>query len=215
MDPELTTFTGHLNSPESIAALQFALDLVMVDGVSPHPRDGSDVNKFVNQELSAVLWGPWGMLDWQTLHPELNFAVAPAPRYDQGRTTALMQAGWAVNPNIEDPARAEAAARVVLFLGGPQGQAHMAGAGWAIPATPATAAELGMLNDPNWRPFFNAAYEVYTPYWTHIPEFSRVLGNRWGTMINEVLSGDKALRVGIEEIIGPAENTLQEVRADF
>ncbi|MGI6165209.1 MAG: extracellular solute-binding protein [Limnochordia bacterium] len=210
MDENMSTFIGHLDHPKAIEAMQFAVDLIVKEQVAPGPAQGWDVDLFVNQKLSMVLWGPWYMSDWKETHKDLDFRSVQAPYYGPGRTTALMQAGWAINPSIKDPTRAEAAAKLVLFLSGPRGQYYMAR--WALPSTPETAFELGIHEDPYFLPFFDAAYDAYLPYWIYVPEFGNILSGRWASIVNSAIRGEKPLAVGIEEIIGPAEAALQEVR---
>ena len=66
-----------------------------------------------------------------------RFGTVTPPTFGENATTFLMEAGLAMNPNIEDPERRELAWKLLKKLGTERGQYYMSRNFWAMPSIPA------------------------------------------------------------------------------
>jgi multiple sugar transport system substrate-binding protein len=139
--------TGFLDSPASIGAIRFYLDLAVRDSVVPRVemfRRESSVpilRLFTSNRLGMFVSGHWSMP--QLLEHEragrIRFGVAPVPTIDgKPVTPVLYAAGWAVPRNA--PHR-KWSVQVAAFMASDVAQRIRARGGLEIPASPAVAAE--------------------------------------------------------------------------
>lgn len=211
-DEKYTTVRGYLDDPKTIDAIQFYFDLFHVHRVAPNPQElgalKGDSAAFAARKAAILLWGNWGISDWRTM-ADFDFGTAVPPSYGKNSTTFLMEAGWALNPFIKDPKRAELAWQLVKHLGGPRGQYFMGRNFWAMPSIPSVAREIGMVSDKYYGAFFQAAYSSMPTYWTKIPSFGNNFNDLWHPMAEAVARGQKGLRTGVSEILDAADRNLK------
>jgi multiple sugar transport system substrate-binding protein len=99
-----TTVEGYLNSPETIAALQWYTDLILTHHVTPTVEDtasfGGD-QMFPTGIVSMTWTGRWPMKDWQRIST-LNFGTAGIPAGSAGNANALCWAGFAISSQTQN-----------------------------------------------------------------------------------------------------------------
>ena len=169
--PDAGRATGFLDSPASIAAIRFYLDLALRDSVVPRVemfRRESSVpilRLFTSNRLGMFVSGHWSMP--QLLEHEragrVRFGVAPIPTLD-GRpvTPVLYAAGWAVPRNA--PHR-KWSVQVAAFMASDVAQRIRARGGLEIPASPAVAATLAARDTTGREAAFLATSTNGRPTW--------------------------------------------------
>jgi multiple sugar transport system substrate-binding protein len=105
-----TTFDGYINSPETIAALQWMSDAVHVYHVAPTTNwivaqddQGGVMPLYLSGNIAMVFgMGPWflGMLEEQ---PGFEYAILPMPTGPGGHHGAVCWAGFGMSPTSEHP----------------------------------------------------------------------------------------------------------------
>lgn len=163
-----TQYVGYMDSPESIAAVQFYADLYNKYQVAPPPADlnlwGGGNTEFENGKAAMRLFGRWpqaGLLD----NPNVDLGVVPPPAGAQP-ADVLFWGGFCISSTTKYP---EAAWRLLRFYAGVEGSDVWKE--WAIPPVAAAAEEAGLTSDPidgAWIKgldiLVDRAY-VFTPYW--------------------------------------------------
>jgi multiple sugar transport system substrate-binding protein len=101
-----TTATGYMNSPETVEALQWYVDLFKVHFVAPS-RENLDAyagTDWFQSGLAAMVWtGRWPLKDYLK-NPDLSFGTMGLPAGPEGKANALCWAGFAMyseSPNKE------------------------------------------------------------------------------------------------------------------
>lgn len=123
-----TTVTGYLNSEETVAALQWYVDLFLTHHVAP-TRD--DVDAFAGSDLFqsglvAMVWtGRWPLKDYLA-NPELNFGTMGLPAGPAGNGNVLCWAGFAINAQTQNP---EAAWEFLRYIAAGDGAREFANYG--------------------------------------------------------------------------------------
>ena len=81
-DPDVTTATGYVNSPESVAAFQTLVDLYNQGCISPNLLGGGvgTADGHATGLYSMIIDGPWMVDIYKSSYPdfEVNFALVPA-----------------------------------------------------------------------------------------------------------------------------------------
>lgn len=170
---------------------------------------GGERGVFVSGQAAILIWGNWAIGELQRDGP-FRFGTVPPPTFGEHSTTFLMEAGWAMNPNIEDPQRRELAWKLLKKLGTERGQYYMSRNFWAMPSIPAVAEEVGMLNDQYYRAFFEAAFESMPTYWTKIPMFGNAFDHYYNQIRDDYLLGRQDLSVAISQQIDAIDRSLQQ-----
>jgi multiple sugar transport system substrate-binding protein len=188
-----TTVEGYLNSPETIAALQWYVDLVLTHHVAPLPEDtaafGGD--QMFQTEIVSMTWtGRWPLKDWQRV-PTLNFGTAGIPAGPAGNANALCWAGFAISSQTENP---DAAWAWLKHVSAEEGAAEFAI--YALTAVQDIARLQGLDTDP-----YNAPIIADLANTKPLPEFANPL---WGACAAET-----SYRENIE-LVFLGEQTVQE-----
>jgi multiple sugar transport system permease protein len=194
VSPDGESATGYFNSPETMEALEFLIELRTKHSVAPHNLQtvagsfsSAAAALFYNNRIGMMPSGHWALLgmDEYVRKGELDVGVAPLPVPREGvRSTVLYGAGWSVTRQSRHP---EWAVRLAAFLGGEWAAQVRAESDIEIPAIEAAArlkAEAdttGML-----RVFLD---EV--PYGRQ----------SWGTRIDDFLRIEQITRQAIEEVM--------------
>lgn len=213
LSPDFRTARGYLDHPDTVSALQFFYDLGLVYGVNTpdavRDASGGERGVFLNGQAAILIWGNWAIGELQRDGP-FRFGTVTPPTFGENATTFLMEAGWAMNPNIEDPERRELAWKLLKKLGTERGQYYMSRNFWAMPSIPAVADEIGMIDDEYYRPFFEAAFQTMPTYWTKIPFFGDVFDRHYNEIRAAYLQGQQDLAVAISQNIAAIERSLQQ-----
>lgn len=188
-----TTVEGYLNSPETIAALQWYVDLVLTHRVAPLPEDtaafGGD--QMFQTEIVSMTWtGRWPLKDWQRV-PTLNFGTSGLPAGPAGNANALCWAGFAISSQTENP---DAAWAWLKHVSAEEGAAEFAI--YALTAVQDIARLQGLDTDP-----YNAPIIADLANTQPLPEFANPL---WGACAAET-----SYRENIE-LVFLGEQTVQE-----
>jgi multiple sugar transport system substrate-binding protein len=147
LSPDGTTAVGYLNSPETVAAYQFVLDLITVHHVAPSIADQEalpGVDLFRTGRVAMNMTGMWNVNSYEAAPDEIQFGIANLPTGPVRQANAICWAAYAVNSQTEHP---DAARAFVKYLGGE------AGAGvyyrYGLVAIPEAADTLGQTADPH------------------------------------------------------------------
>jgi multiple sugar transport system substrate-binding protein len=178
VSPDGTTVSGFLDSPETLEALDWYIKLQTEHKVAPTQTEeatvGAASDLFINGKLAIFDNGRWPQSQFKET-PDLDFGTVLAPKSPKGtRITVLHEAGWCLNPATDHP---DEGWELVKWLAGPEAQRIRAEAGWALPAIPTVAEELGLLEDPIEKTWFEAvdsatvtACHLRTPKWMRASE---------------------------------------------
>jgi multiple sugar transport system substrate-binding protein len=161
-------YVGHMDSPETIKAVQFYADLYNKYKVAPPPADlnlwGGGNAEFGNGKAAMRLFGRWPQAGYKD-NPNVDLGVVPPPAGDQP-ANVLFWGGFCIFGGTK---HAEAAWRFLRFYVGEEGS--QVWKDWAIPPVASVAAEAGLTDDPiegAWIKgldiLVDRAY-VFTPYW--------------------------------------------------
>lgn len=179
LNPSGERATGYLDSPETVQALNFLVDLHRRHGVAPSPAAaasmGDDVSLLYTQRIAMLVSGHWlmPMLQRHLASGQLRVGVAPIPRPPgKDLTTVFYAAGWAVSAQTEHP---DIAAKLAIFLGGESANRRRMEQAMAIPANRALADEVLERDETGLeRVFYDQVPHARRPWGSVVPEFSRV-----------------------------------------
>lgn len=176
------SFVGHMDSPQTVTAVQFYADLYNKYQVAPLPVDlnafGGGNNEFADGRAAMWLFGRWpqtGLLE----NANVELGVVGLPRYPAGEpANILIWGGFGIfsgSPHIE------AAWKFLRFYAGQEGAEVWKD--WALPAVEQVAVESGLTEDPIESVWLNELNKVkargytFTPYWerTADPALRRVI----------------------------------------
>ncbi|HMQ51135.1 MAG TPA: sugar ABC transporter substrate-binding protein [Anaerolineae bacterium] len=173
-------FVGFLDSPETLAAVQFYADLYNTYQVAPPPADmnvfGGGNSEFDNGQAAMRIFGRWPQSGIKE-NPNIDLGLVGMPQ-QEARANVLFWGGFGIYSGTENP---EAAWRFLRFYVGEQGAEIWKD--WALPAVAAVADESGLTDDPIEGVWLNElnylaprAY-TYTPFWGEVadPALRRVL----------------------------------------
>jgi multiple sugar transport system substrate-binding protein len=129
-DEELTTSTGYLDSPESVAGVQLLVDLYQ-GGAIPNLITGNTgatatSDGLPSDEYATILDGPWMQEIWVGQYPDFEPRYAPVPAGDGGSISVVGGESIVVTESTE---HAEAAYEFVSFTQSEEYQLGMAEAG--------------------------------------------------------------------------------------
>ncbi len=103
LDPTGTRATGYFNSPASVEAMQFLVDLMTRYHVAPTLADraAEGVDLFLDGRAAMDLKGHWMMIDYRARG--LDVGLVPLPTNGQDPTTVIYEAGLAITANARHP----------------------------------------------------------------------------------------------------------------
>lgn len=110
ISPDGTTVEGYLNSPETIEAIQFLADMVLVHGVAPEPSALDQLTQqfgfltaFLEGEVAIFPRGHWEIVGLRNneAYTENRVAVVGNPVREED-ATVLYESGWVINKALED-----------------------------------------------------------------------------------------------------------------
>lgn len=120
-----TTTTGHLNSAETVQALQWYVDLIVTHEVAPSKADIdalAGVDLFQTGQVAMLWTGRWPLKDFLA-NPDLNFGTVGLPAGPAGRANALCWAGFTLNAASENK---DAAWKFLKYIAAGDGAAEFA-----------------------------------------------------------------------------------------
>jgi len=138
LDPEGRRATGYFDSPESIAAVQFLVDLMTKHRVAPHLTESAAAGlDLFRAGLAAMdLKGHWMIIDYRA--DQMNFGVVGLPTNLPRRVTVVYEAGLAVTAHAKHP---DLGWEYIKFMTSKGVQVRRVASGLAISGNRAAAAE--------------------------------------------------------------------------
>ncbi|MFH1745917.1 MAG: sugar ABC transporter substrate-binding protein [Planctomycetota bacterium] len=103
LSPDGTRASGYFDSPQSIEAIQFLVDLGRVHRVAPTlaERDAAGVDLFLDGRAAMDLKGHWMMIDYRARN--INVGVAPLPTNNVEPSTVAYESGLAIMSGSRHP----------------------------------------------------------------------------------------------------------------
>lgn len=159
---------GFMDSPETVAAVQFYADLYNKHKVAPPPADlnlfGGGNSEFDNGKAAMRLFGRWPQAGYKN-NPNISLGVVTPPA-GKVKANVLFWGGFGIFSGSKNP---EAAWRFLRFYVGEEGS--QVWKSWGIPPVQAVAKQAGQADDPiegAWIKGLNSLADrayVFTPYW--------------------------------------------------
>jgi multiple sugar transport system substrate-binding protein len=179
-----TQIVGHMDSPETIEAVQFFADLYNVHQVAPPPADFSvwagGNAEFDNGDAAMHLFGRWDQAGYMD-NPNVDLGVVGVPAGKE-RANVFFWGGFGIFSGTKHP---EAAWRFLRFYTGTEGSEVWKD--WAIPAVASVAEEAGLTEDP--------IEGVWIKELDHVVPRAYIYSPYWGE------AGDGALRKALETVL--------------
>lgn len=154
IDPTGTTMDGYLNSPETIEVIKFLTDLYVVDKVSPSPASaqamGGSYEMMTSNKLAIMDSSTWFIGHLEVMGLDITgygTVLWPAPR-----ATIIHTNGWSMGKDCKHKKES------IVFLRwiANEGLRIFGEAGFAFPNNMEIAKEIGLLDDPVTKTFFDA-----------------------------------------------------------
>lgn len=166
ISPDGTQATGYLDSPETIEALDWYIRLQTELGVSPTAETtttiGNNATLFLNNKLAMFDNGIWPLQSFLNT-PDLEIGTVLPPKTNSGnRSVVLHQADWCMNPATQD---AELSWELLKWLTSPRAAAIRGSSGFSLPAVKSVVEELGFLEDPIRKTFFEGVDDINVLPW--------------------------------------------------
>jgi len=202
-----TTLDGYMNSPETIAALQWMSDAVHVYHVAPSNNwisalPGGVMPLYLEGDIAMVFgMGPWflGMLEEQ---PDFEYAILPMPHGPGGHHGAVCWAGFTMSPTSEHP---DEAWLLLRALGTEIGQTHYSE--HALSAMPA------MVESKIGHPFYSTfidAIDYLDPLDDLTNQYYLLCADEHAGPFLETLFGDEGADVDVEEMTNEVMLAFQD-----
>jgi multiple sugar transport system substrate-binding protein len=196
-----TKTTGYLNSPETVEAIQWYVDLFKVHKVAPTKQD---VESLAGQDLFqtgrvAMLWtGRWPLKDFLA-NSELSFGTAPLPQGKE-RANSICWAGFAVYSKSQNK---DAAWAFLKHLTAEEGAQEFAD--YAFTAVQPIAEQQGLDTDP-----YNAPIVEDLENIRPLPDLSQPKWIDCGEKffkeeLEKVFLQDKDLQAAMDEAVAKAD----------
>jgi multiple sugar transport system substrate-binding protein len=169
ISPDGTQATGYLDSPETIEALDWYIRLQTEHGVAPTADEsttvGGETTMFMNGKLAMYDTGIWPLSQFLA-NPDIEVGtVLPPTTQDGNRACVLHQADWCMNPAAVDK---DLSWEVLKWMVSPEAAKVWGKSGFSLPAIKSVTEELGLLEDPIRKTYYDAV-----DYITVLPWFIR------------------------------------------
>lgn len=197
-DEEITTATGYVNGPESVAAFTMLKDLYDQGCMSPNLLGGGIATDAGHAEgtYAMIIDGPWMVDIYKNNYPDFEVNFAPIPNGPQGTTSSVVGGEDVVI--LEGSANQEAAMKWAAYLLSPEAQKMMAEVG----QMPVLASLAG---DPAMPPYFAVFQEQLKTAQARVPhpkwsDMDNAINNAYQRMLNGDQTPQEALDQAAEEI---------------
>jgi len=172
-DENITTATGYVNGPESVAAFTMLKDLYDKGCLSPNLLGGGIATDAGHAEgtYGMIIDGPWMVDIYKSNYPDFKVNFAPIPTGPQGTTSSVVGGEDVVI--LEGSKNQEAAMKWAAYLLSPEAQKMMASVG----QMPTLASLAG---DPAMPPYFAVFQEQLKTAQARVPH------PKWGDMDNAI-----------------------------
>ncbi len=190
------TFQGYMDSPATVAALQFYADLYHKHKVAPPPATiglfAGGNNDFETGKAAMQLFGHWPESRFKT-NPLIDLGVVGAP-IGKRQANVLFWGGFGIYSGSKNK---EAAWRLLRFYAGAEGARVWRN--WGLPSVRSVAESSGMVQDP--------IEGVWLQELTHLVPRAFVFTPHWAD------TADPALRKALEQAVtDPSANVAELLR---
>lgn len=174
IDEEHTTFSGNLDSPETVEAMNWYADLFSTHGIAPLDPIP---DLLANGQSLFHQANPFVLSDLIERRPELELAVAPLPCKE---TCAVATGGWHIGASVATDHPEEALA-LTEYIGSTEGQLLWTDLTRYVPSRISVREQSDWLDEELWAPFIEGLEDypvrrpVTIPYGLLEDEFGRVL----------------------------------------
>lgn len=199
------TASGHLNSPETVAALQWYVDLFKVHGVTP-TKD--EVAALSGQDLFqtgrvAMLWtGRWPLKDF-IANTELSFGTVQLPAGPSGRANALCWAGFAIYSQSQNK---DAAWAFMRYIAAGDGATEFAN--YAFTAVKPVAEAQGLTSDEYNAPIIADLENVKPLPEATTPKFQDCVQKEFQTQMELIFLEDKPVQQAMDDAAAAGDACL-------
>lgn len=197
-DEDITTATGYINGPESVAAFTMLKDLYDKGCMSPNLLGGGIATDAGHAEgtYAMIIDGPWMVDIYKNNYPDFKVNFAPIPTGPQGTTSSVVGGEDVVV--LEGSKNQEAAMKWAAYLLSPEAQKMMAEVG----QMPTLASLAG---DPAMPPYFAVFQEQLKTAQARVPhpkwsDMDNAINNAYQRMLKGEQTPQEALDQAAEEI---------------
>ncbi|MEM4847742.1 MAG: sugar ABC transporter substrate-binding protein [Thermosphaera sp.] len=210
MSEDGTQIEGYLNSPETVEAVQFYVDLYLQDQVSPSLAEMETafqgVDLFQNGMVAMNWTGRWPLAGYRD-NPNLNFGVVGLPQKET-RANAICWAGFGLYSQSQNK---DAAWLFLRHIGGEPG-ARVFG-GHALPAVPAVVEELGLEADEHVSVVLNELQYLHPLPDMRTRWFNDSVANYFGEALERLLTQGGDVQAELDNAAARAQAELDRLRA--
>ena len=205
--PDGKKIDGYMNSPQTVKAVQFYVDLYNKFHLAPTPgqrKAFQNLDLFSSGKVAMDWDGPWEITTWLQ-NKNFHFGVAPMPSYNGKAYSNVCWSGFAMNAHSNQK---EAAWQVTKALGGPDGSRVFAQ--WGLPGVKSVATQLHVDKEPYRGLFIQEIKNVPgTPADMSNPDGGASVGDPFTQAIDHLLARpgssvkaalDQAARTGQQEL---------------
>jgi multiple sugar transport system substrate-binding protein len=199
-DEKITTATGYVNSPESVAAFTMLKDLYDKGCLSPNLLGGGIATDAGHAEgtYAMIIDGPWMVDIYKNNYPDFAVNFAPIPTGPQGTTSSVVGGEDVVV--LEGSKNQEAAMKWAAYLLSPEAQKMMAEVG----QMPTLASLAG---DPAMPPYFAVFQEQLKTAQARVPH------PKWGDMDNAINNAYQRMLKGEQTPQEALDQAADEINA--
>jgi len=197
-DEEITTATGYVNGPESVAAFTMLKDLYDQSCMSPNLLGGGIATDAGHAEgtYAMIIDGPWMVDIYKNNYPDFEVNFAPIPTGPDGTTSSVVGGEDVVV--LEGSKNPEAAMKWATYLLSPEAQKMMAEVG-QMPTL------VSLVGDPAMPPYFAVFQEQLKTAQARVPhpkwsDMDNAINNAYQRMLNGDQTPQEALDQAAEEI---------------
>lgn len=199
-DEKITTATGYINGPESVAAFTMLKDLYDKGCLSPNLLGGGIATDAGHAEgtYGMIIDGPWMVDIYKNNYPDFPVNFAPIPTGPQGTTSSVVGGEDVVV--LEGSKNQEAAMKWAAYLLSPEAQKMMAEVG----QMPTLASLAG---DPAMPPYFAVFQEQLKTAQARVPH------PKWGDMDNAINNAYQRILKGEQTPQEALDQAADEINA--
>ncbi len=200
VDDKMTTATGYVNGPESVAAFTMLKDLYDKGCMSPNLLGGGIATDAGHAEgnYAMIIDGPWMVDIYKNNYPDFQVNFAPIPTGPQGKTSSVVGGEDVVI--MEGSKNQDAAMKWAAFLVSPEAQKMMAEVG----QMPVLASLQG---DPAMPSYFGVFQEQLKTAQARVPH------PKWGDMDNAINNAYQRMLKGEQTPQAALDQAANEINA--
>lgn len=197
-------------SEAATQGLQQIVDAYRIDRSTVQPADlgsNSGTELFGQGKAAMVIEGNWAIPFLEETFPDLQFATAAVPKFNQRAGTMAYTVAYVMNRQSQHKAEAW---ELIAYLTGKQGMKAWTGTGFALPTRKSVAQQLQYDRDPL-RSALVAGVKEATPW--QIGRYPAAVMNAFDNQFLSALLGQQPLKLALDRAQQAANTQIQA--ADF